>query len=84
MTLGEALADARTRLRAAGVDEAPLEAEVLVMAAAGMSRAALYASLREAPPAGFARRLESMLARRGQREPLAYILGHREFYGLDF
>ena len=84
MTLGRALADARTRLRAAGVDEAPLEAEVLVMAAADISRAALYASLREAPPAGFACRLESMLARRGHREPLAYILGRREFYGLDF
>ena len=84
MTLGEALADARTRLRAAGVDEAPLEAEVLVMAAAGISRAALYASLQDAPPLGFQGRLDSMLARRGDREPLAYILGRREFYGLDF
>lgn len=84
MTLGEALADARARLRAAGLDEAPLEAEVLVMAAAGISRAALYASLREAPPPGFQGRLDSTLARRGDREPLAYILGRREFYGLDF
>src|SRR5581483_4182231 len=24
-----------------------------------------------------------MVARRAQREPLAYIVGHREFYGLD-
>lgn len=84
MTLGEALADARTRLRAAGVDEAALEAEVLVMAAAGISRASLYASLREAPPFGVQSRLDSALARRGDREPLAYILGRREFYGLDF
>ena len=84
MTLGEALADARARLRAAGVDEAPLEAEVLVMAAAGISRAALYASLREAPPPGFQGRLDSTLARRVDREPLAYILGRREFYSLDF
>ena len=84
MTLGEALADVRARLRAAGVDEAPLEAEVLVMAAAGTSRAGLYAALREAPTAGFEGRLESMLARRLDREPLAYILGRREFYGLDF
>lgn len=84
MTFGEALADARTRLRAAGVDEAALEAEVLVMAAAGISRAGLYASLREAPPHGFQGRLDSTLARRGDREPLAYILGRREFYGLDF
>ena len=84
MTFGEALADARTRLRAAGVDEAPLEAEVLVMAAAGISRASLYASLREAPPPGFQGRLDSTLARRGNREPLAYILGRREFYGFDF
>ena len=84
MTLGEALADARARLRAAGVDEAPLEAEVLVMAAAGISRAALYASLREAPDPGFQGRLDSTLARRGDREPLAYILGRREFFGLEF
>ena len=84
MTFGEALADARSRLRAAGVDEAPLEAEVLVMAAAGTSRAALYASLRESPAPGFQGRLDSMLARRFDHEPLAYILGRREFYGLDF
>lgn len=84
MTLGEAVTDARTRLRAAGVDEAPLEAEVLVMAAAGISRAALYASLREAPPFGVLSRLDSALARRVDREPLAYILGRREFYGREF
>ncbi len=84
MTLGAVLAGVRERLRTAGADEAPLEAEVLVMAAAGISRARLYASLREPPPPGFHERLDSMLVRRLDREPLAYILGRREFYGLDF
>ena len=84
MTLGAVLAGVRERLRAAGADEAPLEAEVLVMAAAGISRARLYASLREPLPSGFHERLDSMLVRRLDREPLAYILGRREFYGLDF
>ena len=54
------------------------------MAAAGLSRARLYASLREPTPPGFQGLLQSMLARRLDREPLAYILGRREFYGLDF
>ena len=84
MTLGDALAEARARLRATCGDEAPLEAEVLVMAAAELSRARLYASLREPTPPGFQGLLQSMLARRLDREPLAYILGRREFYGLDF
>ena len=85
MTFGETLAGARARLRVAGIEESALEAEVLVMEAAGLSRASLYASMNDpAASASFGDRLNSMLSRRCSREPLAQILGRREFFGLDF
>ena len=43
-----------------------------------------FADAREPPPAGFRRRYDPLVARRAAREPIAYITGHREFWGLDF
>ncbi|MBI4340200.1 MAG: peptide chain release factor N(5)-glutamine methyltransferase [Chloroflexi bacterium] len=83
-TILKAVADARSRLAQAGVPEAPLEADLVVAAALKTDRAHLYALLNEALPAIASRALEAMLRRRVQREPLAYIVGHREFYGLEF
>ena len=86
--MGGLLYCAAANLAAAGVGDARIEAEVLlahVMAASGdrFGRAQLLASLRERVP-GLAQRLfEGLLGRRLAREPLAYILGHREFYGLE-
>ena len=56
---------------------------MLVRHATGMDRAALYASMRDPLPEPAARRLGGLLRRRMAREPLAYITGHREFYGID-
>ena len=52
-------------------------------AAAGVSRAAVIAG--SIPlDADVMGRFERMVGRRAAREPLAYIVGHREFYSLEF
>ena len=84
MTLANVLQIASTRLRAAGIDDAQLEAELLLRHALGVSREQLFVRLQEPMPAGIAERYDALLARRLTREPSAYITGHREFYGLDF
>ncbi|HEY1856691.1 MAG TPA: peptide chain release factor N(5)-glutamine methyltransferase [Acidocella sp.] len=67
------------RLAAAGLEEPRREARILLAAAEGVSAAGLLA-LNEVDEANFA----PLLQRREAREPMAYILGRREFWGLDF
>lgn len=82
-TTAELVADAEAALVRAGVpaDDARLEAEVLLAHASGISRSALLARLPDGAraPADFC----GMVERRCAREPLAYIVGHREFYGME-
>lgn len=84
--LAETLARARARLVAAGItpDHAAADVDVLARAALGWDRARLLASLREPVPAALEPRFSDWLSRRERREPTAYILGRREFWGLDF
>ena len=84
MKTADALADVRHHLDDAGLDDAALEAEVLLMDAANYSRASLYAALHDPLPAGVAGQLRPMVRRRLRREPLAYVTGRREFFSLDF
>ena len=79
-----ALAHVRARLRAEGVEEAALEAGVLVRRVLGLDSAALLARPETPLSPAQAAALQGLLARRMRREPLAYVLGSREFYGLDF
>ncbi len=83
MTIGEALHAAAARLHDAGIDDPRIEAEVLLCHAAGLSREALFARLHEAPSSETQAAFEALLRRRLGREPAAYIVGHREFYGLE-
>ena len=84
-TIAAALASARQRLAAAGIDDAQIEAEVLLRhALSGISRAQLYARLQDALDPDTAARFEALLQRRLAREPSAYITGTREFLGYDF
>ncbi len=82
-TYGSLLHRAAAQLEQAGVEDAGLEAEVLLREAAGLDRAHLLADLADAAPAVVSDRLEPLLRRRLAREPLAYITGHREFFDLD-
>jgi len=85
-TVAERLADARARLEAAGISsaDAAFDSEVLVRHALGWDRAALLARSREPEPPDFPTRLDVLIARRIEREPVAQIVGVREFWGRDF
>jgi release factor glutamine methyltransferase len=78
-TIGAALAAATTALAPAS-DTARLDAELLMAHALGVTRGdLLLRHLRDAPPSGFA----ALIERRIAHEPVAYITGHQEFWGLD-
>jgi release factor glutamine methyltransferase len=78
------LRDAAVALAAAGIDNVRFEARLLLGRAAGLSAGQLIARGAEPAPAGVAQRLRELTARRVLREPMAYILGEREFWGLPF
>ncbi len=65
-------------------DDARLQAELLFGEAAGLDRAQVIAAGDRPVEADALERFEALLDRRLGHEPLAYILGRREFYGLTF
>ncbi len=69
--------------RAMEYHEARLQAELLLAHLVGVPRAALLARLEESVKPEFAAQYAAEVARRAQFEPLAYILGYQEFFGLD-
>ncbi len=81
-TLGQALDDATRRLRAAGSETARLDAEVLLAFAIGTDRTGVLAHPDLELQASHAERLESAVVRREAGEPVAYIRGIKEFYGI--
>jgi release factor glutamine methyltransferase len=83
VTLEEALRAAEADLTAAGIEDAWLEAEVLLRHALGLDRAHLLSRLRERLPPAQGAAFRALLKRRLAHEPTAYIVGHREFYGLE-
>lgn len=86
MTIAEHVALARRALEEAGVParEAGLDAELLARTALTWDRATYLTRCREAAAPGFDADYAALLARRTRREPVAYILGAREFWGLAF
>ncbi|MEK7794907.1 MAG: peptide chain release factor N(5)-glutamine methyltransferase [Candidatus Hydrogenedentota bacterium] len=79
-TIAQTLRTAAERLQT--VTETPrLDAEILLARALGISRAQLLARLKEP---GQASDFEAMISRRLSHEPIAYILGEWEFFGLPF
>lgn len=85
-SLHDHVAQGRRTLLDAGIqaDGAGLDAEVLARHVLGWDRAALLARGREPAPADFAERYDPLIVRRAAREPVAMIVGHREFWGLEF
>lgn len=84
MTLREALAEGTEGLLGGQSGSPFLDASLLLAAASGVSRDALLARLpEEADPAALAA-YRAALARRAAGEPVAYILGFKEFYGRRF
>ena len=81
MTVSEWLIEATTRLTAAGIDSPALDAKLLAAHLFGKDRTWIIAHSDAAIDESAAR---ALLQRREAREPLAYILGWREFYGRRF
>ncbi|MGB8413679.1 MAG: peptide chain release factor N(5)-glutamine methyltransferase [Candidatus Binatus sp.] len=75
--------EAARRLANAGIESARLDAQLLMAAAAGVTREAAVTGSIELSPATLDN-FERMIARRERREPIAYLLGRKEFYSLDF
>jgi release factor glutamine methyltransferase len=85
-SLNERLMEARETFAKAGIrpDEAALDAEVLARNVLGWDRAAVLTHGADPAPPDFDARYHPLVARRAAREPVAYIVGHREFWGLEF
>jgi release factor glutamine methyltransferase len=79
----DALTAATDALRAAGIEEARLDAEVLLEHATGWDRAKLAADPKLKLPAAEARRFGEMVRRRLRREPVAYIVGSKWFRNVE-
>ncbi len=79
----EGIDRASRRLADAGIESSRLDAELLMAAAAGVSREAIVTGSIELSPA-MLKKFDAMVARREHREPIAYILRRKEFYSLDF
>ena len=78
------LAATRQRLVASDGDTPDLDAQVLVAHVLGRDRAWLFSHPEYELSAGQADVLNGLVGRRQAGEPVAYLVGHREFFGLDF
>ena len=84
MNLKEALNVASEELMKTGSLDAKLEAEVLLRHVLKIDRAAMFRDLDEDITMEDSSNIASLVKRRIKREPLAYITGVKEFYGLPF
>lgn len=86
MTIHDLVQGARDRFVHVGISAAfaALDAEVLARQVLGWDRARFLTDRNEKATSVFLLNYEPLVARRERREPVSYILGTREFYGLDF
>lgn len=67
-----------------GSDTPRLDAEILLAHARGCRRIDLYTRFEEPLTDVQRTTMRDLVRRRAQHEPVAYLVGHREFYGLEF
>jgi release factor glutamine methyltransferase len=84
MNRGEALKRARELLARHRIEEAELEAELLLRHTLKINRAQLLSEPDSELKSRHADTYKTFIKRRIKGEPSAYITGHREFFGLDF
>ncbi len=83
-TIREVLDWATEDFAGRGIESPRLDAELLVAEALGTDRVGLYLDLNRPLVDGERSSIRPLVARRREREPVAYILGHRDFYGRRF
>ena len=81
-TIRQALQETHRGLEAIGIPDSRLEAEVMVMNVMRLPRQDIFAHQEDEVSGQQERELAEMVRRRLTREPLAYILGYKEFYGI--
>ena len=81
-TVRDVIRAATAFLDAAGIEDAAIDARRLVAHALDIDRETLLREPEAPPPAGALMRLGAVLARRAVHEPVARIIGARDFYGL--
>ena len=79
----EVIRQTQAELETTGIPDARLEAEVMVMNVMRMARQDLFSQQETELSAQQEQDLAEFMERRRQREPLAYILGYKEFYGIN-
>jgi len=80
----EAVEWAASVLGSKGIDDAEIDAEVLLKFALGCDRARLYARWHEKLDTSQWALYRQLIERRATREPVAYIVGAKEFMSLEF
>ena len=83
-TISKQLSKATASLEAAGIDTARLDAEVLLAYVLNSRRLALYVHVAQELTDEQIKRYENLILRRLERIPVAYLVGHKEFMGLNF
>jgi release factor glutamine methyltransferase len=84
MSVAQARRALAEKFRAAGIESPELDARILVGHALGLDHAGLAAAERQELSAVTASTIDAMAARRLAREPVARIIGEKEFWGLSF
>ena len=84
MTLKQALSRARRMLVDNDIEDASLKSELLLRHTLNISRVQLYQDLDHELSSEQEQTYWNLIRRCLDGEPTAYIVGHREFYGLDF
>ena len=83
-TVGRLLQWTTEHLKKRGSETPRLDAELLLAEALGCQRINLYTSFAEVPGEGPRTAFRELVRRRGGGTPVAYLLGRREFYSLNF
>jgi release factor glutamine methyltransferase len=83
-TIGRLLNWTADYLKQHGSESPRLEAEVLLAHARGCQRIELYTSFGDEADEALRTKFRALVKRRAEGAPVAYLVGHREFYSLDF
>jgi release factor glutamine methyltransferase len=84
MTLTQALRQSAHALSVNGIDDSRIEARILLGHITKLSPVQIYTLTEQALSHEQERALHELVERRLRQEPTAYIVNHREFYGIDF
>ncbi len=84
MLVIELLRYGQKELHASGVENAETDVQLLLGHCLGKSRTQLYLAADESVPSDIKMKFFKLLCRRKKREPVAYLLGEREFWSLPF